>query len=210
MEFCPGACRFVARNECAAGTKPEARKPKHRTSNPPPFRHDRLRITRALRTGRLEVVDADLSKYFDTIPHARMLKLMARRIGEVLAGGNRLLRVGAGCFHFGNRSRVMGQLDILVRDRERPWLWRKHGRRKALWSDDPDERLWAHYGLWPLPLRVAWRRATQGRTECLARTRPANPFVRFDEGRVGAAGRGPLRSSAPTLPSAYSACLVHR
>jgi RNA-directed DNA polymerase len=36
-------------------------------------------IVTALRNGRLEVVDADLSKCFDTIPHERLLKLVARR-----------------------------------------------------------------------------------------------------------------------------------
>src|SRR5438876_12225727 len=34
----------------------------------------------ALRRGRTEVVDADLSKYFDTIPHAALMKSVARRI----------------------------------------------------------------------------------------------------------------------------------
>lgn len=39
-------------------------------------------IIQALRQGKLEVVDADLSKYFDTIPHERLLKLAARRLSE--------------------------------------------------------------------------------------------------------------------------------
>jgi len=43
-------------------------------------------ITQALRSGRTEVVDADLSKYFDTIPHRRLLRAVARRVcdGSVL------------------------------------------------------------------------------------------------------------------------------
>ena len=39
-------------------------------------------IIQALRQGKLEVVDADLSKYFDTIPHERLMKLVARRISD--------------------------------------------------------------------------------------------------------------------------------
>jgi group II intron reverse transcriptase/maturase len=39
-------------------------------------------IITALRTGKLEVVDADLSKYFDTIPHNRLLELVAKRISD--------------------------------------------------------------------------------------------------------------------------------
>jgi RNA-directed DNA polymerase len=39
-------------------------------------------LIQGLRRGRLEVVDADLSKYFDTIPHRRLMKLVARRISD--------------------------------------------------------------------------------------------------------------------------------
>jgi RNA-directed DNA polymerase len=39
-------------------------------------------IAGALRQGKLEVVDADLSKYFDSIPHDRLVKLVARRTSD--------------------------------------------------------------------------------------------------------------------------------
>ena len=39
-------------------------------------------IIEALRRGKLEVVDADLSRYFDTIPHDRLMKLLAKRISD--------------------------------------------------------------------------------------------------------------------------------
>lgn len=43
-------------------------------------------VTFALNTGYTEVIDADLSKYFDTIPHSKLLAVVAERIcdGEIL------------------------------------------------------------------------------------------------------------------------------
>lgn len=39
-------------------------------------------VHQALQAGYTDVVDADLSKYFDTIPHADLLKSMARRVSD--------------------------------------------------------------------------------------------------------------------------------
>ncbi len=39
-------------------------------------------IIDALRDGKLEVVDADLTKYFDTIPHTKLMRLLAKRISD--------------------------------------------------------------------------------------------------------------------------------
>lgn len=50
--------------------------------------HDAMtRITELLRTGHIQVVDADLSGYFDSIPHAELMRSVARRIcdGTVLS-----------------------------------------------------------------------------------------------------------------------------
>ena len=43
--------------------------------------HDALEsVTQAMRGGRVEVVDADLASYFDTIPHEPLMKCVARRV----------------------------------------------------------------------------------------------------------------------------------
>lgn len=39
-------------------------------------------VHRALRAGHTEVVDADVSQYFDTIPHAELMKSLARRLSD--------------------------------------------------------------------------------------------------------------------------------
>jgi retron-type reverse transcriptase len=37
-------------------------------------------VHKLLNTGHRQIVDADLSSYFDTIPHAELLKSLARRV----------------------------------------------------------------------------------------------------------------------------------
>jgi group II intron reverse transcriptase/maturase len=39
-------------------------------------------IAQAVTSGRREVIDADLSGYFDSIPHGRMMRLVARRVSD--------------------------------------------------------------------------------------------------------------------------------
>ena len=54
--------------------------------------HDAIEeISHALNSGYTEVIDADVSKYFDTIPHAKLMAVVAERIvdGEIL----RLIRM---------------------------------------------------------------------------------------------------------------------
>jgi len=81
-----------------------------------------------------------------------------KSISEAVEDLNPLLRGWSGYFHFGQSSRVMGRLRSWVEDRMKRWLWRKHGCRRALWSDYPTVRLYARYGLWPMPLTAGWKK----------------------------------------------------
>jgi len=82
---------------------------------------------------------------------------LGQRIPDLMTGLNRLLRGWSGYFHYRHSSRVMGKLNWQVRDRVKRWLWRKHGQRRTLWSDYPDDELHTKYGLWSLPEKAAWK-----------------------------------------------------
>jgi RNA-directed DNA polymerase len=92
---------------------------------------------------------------------------LGQRIPEVMTGLNRLLRGWSGYFHYRQSSGVMGKLNWQVRNRLRRWLWRKHGRKRALWSDYPDQRLHQQYGLWPLPTPVARKQPIESNLNAL-------------------------------------------
>ena len=80
-----------------------------------------------------------------------------RRIPDAVDDLNKLLRGWGGYFHYRQSTRVFGKTQHWVQDRLRRWLWRKHNRTKALWSDYPNELLHDRYGLWQLPMRVSWK-----------------------------------------------------
>ncbi len=108
------------------------------------------RISDNLRAGYRQVIDADLSKYFDTIPHAKLLSAVAERIsdGAVLAlikqwlkvavieeDGNGKHRItGGGKGHRkgtpqgGVISPLLANLYLHLLDR----IWERHGLEKRL------------------------------------------------------------------------------
>lgn len=117
-------------------------------------------VSDALRSGHTKVIDADLSKYFDTIPHARLLAVAAERIsdGAVLrlirmwlkapvveegedgkgrhAGGGKGNRKGTP--QGGVISPLLSNLYLHVLDRiwERRQLERRLGARLVRYADD--------------------------------------------------------------------------
>lgn len=65
-------------------------------------------VYRLLRQGYTDVVDADLSKYFDTIPHADLLKAVARRVSD-----GAMLQL------------IKTWLKAPVEEKDTPWRWRR-------------------------------------------------------------------------------------
>ena len=91
--------------------------------------HDAVRrVHRLLTTGHREVVDADLSDYYGQIPHADLLRSIARRVSEGVAGD------GGGGGRGGRRrtNRARGRLES---GRGWRWRWRRTtgagGRRRT-------------------------------------------------------------------------------
>jgi len=107
-------------------------------------------ISNSLLTGHQHVIDADLSKYFDTIPHAKLLSVVAERIsdGAVLAlikqwlkasvveedgnGKHRITGVGKGnrkgTPQGGVISPLLANLYLHLLDR----IWERHNLEKRL------------------------------------------------------------------------------
>lgn len=83
---------------------------------------------------------------------------LGERTPQVITGLNRTLRGWSGYYYYRNSSRVLNKLNWHIRRRLRRWLWRKHGRKRGLWSGYPDKSLYEKYGLWPLPINAAWKK----------------------------------------------------
>ena len=116
-------------------------------------------ISKALLTGHCQVIDADLSKYFDTIPHAKLLAVVAERINDkaILAllkqwlkapvveqengkrrtiGGGKKNRLGTP--QGGVISPLLANLYLHLLDRiwERRELARRYGAQLVRYADD--------------------------------------------------------------------------
>jgi retron-type reverse transcriptase len=117
-----------------------------RTGQPQRRTHQAMdKVKEALLSGKVEVVDADLSSYFDVIPHRQLLRQVAKRVseGSVLRLIKAWLRAP-----IVEEDRTTGRRKVLpnrcgtpqtfVRNRLRRWLWRKHGRTHGLlfFTDD--------------------------------------------------------------------------
>lgn len=112
-------------------------------------------VVQALMRGQTQVIDADLSKYFDSIPHAKLLRALAQRIADgallhliklwlkapVVAEGG---RSGGGK---GNRrgtpqggviSPLLANVYLHLLDRvwERHDMQRRHGATLVRYADD--------------------------------------------------------------------------
>jgi hypothetical protein len=94
-----------------------------------------------LNTGHWEVVDADLSGYFDSIPRAELMQCVAGRVSD---------------------SRAYRAVDRSVTSRLRRWLCKKHKVPGAGTSRFPDAYLYQQLGLIRLPTltrNLPWAKA---------------------------------------------------
>ena len=78
---------------------------------------------------------------------------------EVIQTVNRILKGWGNYFHFGNSTETFHKVQRYACERVRRWIWRKHGRSKALFADYGEKVLYEKYGLWKLPMKAAWKHA---------------------------------------------------
>ena len=78
---------------------------------------------------------------------------------EAIGRVNRKLKGWSAYFHFANSSKVFARVQRFVCRRVRRWLWRRHKRKGSPYERYPDEKLYQHYKLWPLPTEAAWKHA---------------------------------------------------
>jgi len=83
-----------------------------------------------------------------------------RAAEEVVPELNRLLKGWSGYFYYANSTRVFDRMNKYVTQRLQRWLWRKHGRAGTRWTPNFWEVLSERYGLYRLPTKAAWKRAT--------------------------------------------------
>ena len=98
-----------------------------------------------------------LKKLRDGIREKLNRSTLWRPVDAVILDLNRQLKGWAGYFHYGNSTRVMGEVEHYVRNKLRRWLWRKHGCSSALWSTYTPEDLHERFGLFRMPRHAAWK-----------------------------------------------------
>jgi RNA-directed DNA polymerase len=108
--------------------------------------------------------------YPHTEPHPKSLKKLRNQLREklnrttlwraeeeVIPEINRQLKGWAGYFHYGNSTRVFGQVQHYVEERISRWLWRKHGCSRGLWTYANPANLYERLELYRLPTTAAYR-----------------------------------------------------
>jgi len=68
-------------------------------------------VHKLINTGHVEIVDADLSSYFDTLPHAEHLKSVARRVVD-----RNMLHLIKMWLELRSRKRMSGETSVEARE----------------------------------------------------------------------------------------------
>jgi RNA-directed DNA polymerase len=78
-----------------------------------------------------------------------------RATGEVVREINQVTRGWGHYFALAHHHRSFGQLNHFIAHRLRQWLWRKHGSSSGKYERWPNRKLFATYGLYQLPTKMA-------------------------------------------------------
>jgi RNA-directed DNA polymerase len=98
-----------------------------------------------------------LKKLRDTLREKLNRTTLWRTEEEVIPEINRQLKGWSGYFHYGNSTRVFGQVQQYVEQRVSRWLWRKHGCTRGLWTYTTPQNLYGTLRLYRLPTTAAYR-----------------------------------------------------
>ena len=77
-----------------------------------------------------------------------------RMTGEVVHEINQVTRGWSNYFALAHHHRSFGQMNHFIAHRLRQWLWRKHGNPSGKYTQWPDRKLFADYGLYHLPTNL--------------------------------------------------------
>jgi RNA-directed DNA polymerase len=102
-------------------------------------------IYKLLNFGCEQVIDADLKSYFETIPHQRLMRLIAEKIcdGNIL----KLIRGWANYYVHTNAGKSFGLVQKFVNKRIRRFLRRRRHKKGMGYRQYPDEFLYKRLGL---------------------------------------------------------------
>ena len=127
-------------------------------------------IAKSLIYGHTTVIDADLSKYFDTIRPSvkseanfreKVKSLTQRKLTlfpteEIVRQVNSVARGWKNYFYYGGCSKSMSKMGLFLTQRMRIFLRRKHKVKSLGFKRFPDSFIYDKVGLYKMPTNAPW------------------------------------------------------